>query len=102
MNESEYRQKAARYLNILCSVKPNRRTGSPGNQDATNFFAGIVNDLGYNVDTTAFSCLDYTSGESSLVSGDNPFDIYISPYSLGCDITVELIRVSSVEELENC
>ena len=102
MNESEYRQKASRYLNILCSVKPNRRTGSRGNQDATSFFAGIVNALGYNVDTTAFSCLDYISGESSLVSGDNPFDIYASPYSLGCDITAELITVSSVEELENC
>ena len=102
MNESEYIKKASQYLDILCSVKPNRRTGSLGNQDATNFFSGIVNDLGYDVDTTAFSCLDYISRESSLVSGDNAFEIYISPYSLGCDITAELIVVSSVEELENC
>ena len=32
--------KARSYLETLCSVKPNRRTGSPGNREATAFVAG--------------------------------------------------------------
>ena len=102
MHEREYRKKASEYLKTLCNVKPNRRTGSPGNRDATAFFASIIYQLGYKVDTTPFACLDFISGKSLLVSNGNSFEIHISPYSLGCDITTELITVSSVEELENC
>lgn len=102
MNEREYKQKASVYLKTLCSVKPNRRTGSPGNRDATAFFANIANRLDYTVDTNPFTCFDFASGKSSLVSNGNSFEISISPYSLGCDVTTELTMVSSVEELENC
>ena len=102
MDDIRYEQKASHYLNYLCGVKPNRRTGSPGNQDATNFVADLVRDLGYHVDISAFPCLDYITGESSLISADKSFDIFTSPYSLGCDITAKLITVTSVEELQSC
>jgi len=46
--------------------------------------------------------LDFESGEVSLVGNGNSFDIHISPYSLGCDITAELVVVSTVLELEKC
>ncbi|NIM11355.1 MAG: M28 family peptidase [Candidatus Aminicenantes bacterium] len=100
--ERGYIQKASAYLETLCSVKPNRRTGSPGNREATAFFAGIVNQLGYTVDTTPFACLDFTGGQASLECKGNSFEINVSPYSLGCDVAAELITVSSVEELEQC
>jgi hypothetical protein len=83
MNESEYIQKASAYLKTLCSVKPNRRTGSPGNREATAFFASIANQFGYKIDTTPFACLDFASGQSSFVSNGHAFEIQISPYSLG-------------------
>jgi aminopeptidase YwaD len=102
MNESEYIQKASAYLKTLCSVKPNRRTGSPGNREATAFFASIANQFGYKIDTTPFACLDFASGQSSFVSNGHAFEIQISPYSLGCDVTTELVMVSSVEQLETC
>jgi aminopeptidase YwaD len=95
-------EKAKEYLNTLCSVKPNRRTGSPGNRTATDFFAAMVKKWGYTVDTTPFSCLDYESGEISLVCNDQAYEVYISQFSPGCDVTAKLVTVSTVEELESC
>ena len=94
-------QKAKDYLTTLCSVKPNRRTGSPGNRMATDFFAALVEKWDYTIDTTPFPCLDYESGETYLVCQDQVYEIYISPFSLGCDVTAELVTVSTVEELES-
>ena len=93
-------EKAKEYLNTLCSVKPNRRTGSPGNRTATDFFAAMVKKWDYTVDTTPFPCLDYEIGKTSLVCQDQPYEIYLSQFSPGCDVTAKLVTVSTVEELE--
>jgi aminopeptidase YwaD len=95
-------QKAQKYLNMLCSVEPNRRTGSPGNREATQFFENIIKGWNYTIDTTTFPCLDYESGNVSLVSGDISYEIFISPFSQGCDVMAELVTVSTIDELENC
>jgi aminopeptidase YwaD len=102
VKENEYLQKASSYLNTLCSVKPNRRLGSLGNRAATEFFAQTVQPWGYTIDTTPFTCLDFHSGESSLTCKGETFQVYVSPYSLGCDVTAELVTVSTMEELEEC
>ena len=93
--------KAQSYLNILCSVKPNRRTGSPGNRAATEFFASTVRPYGYELDTTPFDCLDCIRGDTFLVGDGTSFEIYASPYSLGCDVMSELAVISTLEELES-
>jgi len=102
MSTDEYAHKAQMYLNTLCSVKPNRRVGSPGNRAATDFFARTVKPWGYTIDTTPFACLDYAVGESSLLCNGRSFEIYTSPFSLGCDVTAALETVSTIEELEKC
>jgi len=102
MNKRGYLQKASEYLETLCRVKPNRRTGSKGNRAATDFFYETIKPWGYTIDATPFSCLDFESDEVSLVGNGNSFDIYISPYSLGCDVTAELVIVSTIEELKKC
>jgi aminopeptidase YwaD len=61
MQDSE---KAKEYLDALCGVKPNRRTGSPGNREATDFFATMVKKWNYTVDTTPFPCLDHETGKT--------------------------------------
>ena len=81
-------------------MKPNRRTGSPGNWEATKIFEDIVRGQGYEVDTTPFDCLDYVREDVLLAYDDRAFEVFISPYSLGCDETAELLTVSTVEELE--
>ena len=95
-------EKAKEYLNTLCSVKPNRRTGSPGNRAATDFFAATLKNWGYTVDTTPFSCLDYKSGEISLSCNIQAYEVYVSQFSPGCDVTAKLVTVSTVGELESC
>ena len=104
MESNDYPTKAEMYLEVLCRVKPNRRTGSPGNREATDFFANTIRPYGYVVDNTPFECLDYVSEGSALTHGEEDFEVYVSPYSLGCDVSAELTVVSTVEELEsvNC
>jgi len=102
MNREKYLKEAITYLNTLCSIQPNRRTGSSGNREATDFFAATVKKWDYTIDTTPFPCLDYDSGMTSLVCQDRAYEIHISPFSLGCDVTAELVAVSTVEELESC
>jgi len=92
--------KARSYLETLCSVKPNRRTGSPGNREATAFVADVIGAFGYDVDATPFDCLDHVSNGAELTRGGEAFEVCVSPYSLGCDVTAELVAVATVEELE--
>ena len=101
MIENTYAAKAAFYLQTLCEVKPNRRTGSAGNREATEFFAKIVGGFGYDLDTRPFDCLDYIAGPSTLKSGESDFQVFTSPYSRGCSIAGELVAVSSLGDLES-
>ncbi|UCF62567.1 MAG: M28 family peptidase [Anaerolineaceae bacterium] len=104
MEINEFATKAQSYLKTFCGVKPNRRTGSPGNRQATGFFADIIRPFGYEIDATPFECLDYICEGSALAHDEEAFEVSVSPYSLGCDVLAELITVSTVEELEaiNC
>ncbi len=88
------------YLERLCAVVPNRRTGSAGNRVATDFFADVIRGCGFAVDQTPFQCLDYVRGASWLVRDGASFPVQASPYSLGCDVTGDLVAVSTMEELE--
>jgi aminopeptidase YwaD len=100
MIERGYIDTASSYLTALCGVEPNRRTGSPGNREATEFFANVVKPFGFEVDATPFECLDHVSKGSILESNGHSFEVLTSPYSLGCDVSAELVTVSSVDELE--
>ena len=104
MKLDDYATKSQLYLKTLCGVKPNRRTGSSGNRDATDFFANTIRTHGYEIDATPFECLDHICGGAVLTHEEEAFEVYASPYSLGCDVLAELITVSSLEELErtNC
>jgi len=103
MNHDNYAVKAQFYLKTLCDVKPNRRMGSLGNRDATDFFANTIRPHGYEIDATPFECLDHVCG-GALLTLEAAYEVYTSPYSLGCDVFAELVAVSTVEELEstNC
>ena len=95
-------EKAKDYLQTLCSVKPNRRTGSPGNRAATDFFASMVKKWDYVVDATLFPCLDYESGKISLACQGLAYEVFVSQFSPACDVTAGLVTVSTIEELESC
>jgi len=100
MCRDNYMKKAQFYLKTLCNVKPNRRTGSPGNQDAADFCANTIRAYGYEVDATSFECLDHICN-GAMLSQEEAYEVYASPYTMGCDALAELIAVSTIEELEN-
>lgn len=102
MKDSGYLDKARSYLSTLCSVQPHRRVGSPGNRAATEFFARTVEPWGYEVDATPFACLDHVGGIPALTCRQRSFEVHLSPYSLGCDVTARLATVCTVEELAQC
>lgn len=95
-------RKAEAYLEKLCGVRPNRRTGSPGNREAARFFARTIGRWGWRLDTTPFTCLDHRAGKAALACGGRRFNVLISPYSNGFDVTAELVAVSTVKGLERC
>jgi len=100
MRDAERVRSAEEFLQKLCRVKPNRRTGSPGNRAAAAYVAGIVRSWGYDVETTPFDCLDFESDGAALTRGNRTFDLRVSPYTLGCDIEGTLVVASSLQELE--
>jgi aminopeptidase YwaD len=100
MNKNEYLQKAKLYLNTFCSIQPNRQVGSTGNRRATDFFADIIGKFGYSLDNTPFQSLDFISRSVSLSCEENSYEILASPFSLGCNITENLVTVTTIEELE--
>lgn len=99
MTKSDMTSTAQAYLEKLCSVKPNRRTGSAGNRAATEFFADAIRPFGYDIDTTPFDCLDHPKGKARLANGEE-FDVLVSPYSLSADVRSELVAVATIEALE--
>ena len=101
MEPQDFVAKAQIYLQTLCNVKPNRRTGSKGNQKATDFFVSSVLSLGFEIDTSSFSCLDYESNKPLLIHKDETFEVYVRPYSLKCDVSSELMVVSTISELKS-
>ena len=100
LKQDPYIRKAEHYLQTLCSVQPNRRTGSAGNWEASQFIADTIRPFGYEIDATPFPCLDYVREEVLLAQGDQTYQVLISPYSIGCDVTAELVVVSTMAELE--
>jgi len=100
MGDRERIRRAEEYLLQLCSVKPNRRTGSPGNRAATDYVASIMSPWGYVLDTAPFDCLDFESGGALVVCGDRTFELRVSPYTLGCDAEAKIVVASTLEELE--
>ena len=93
-------EKAEAYLRRLCLEIPSRRVGSAGNQAATDFFASVVASFGFQTESPAFDCMDWTCEGVHLTVGGAPFEAFASPYSLGCQVNAPLAVVSTDDELE--
>jgi aminopeptidase YwaD len=102
VNNNSLIKKAGKYLHTLCSVKPNRRTGSPGNSKAVRFVASTVKKWGYAIDTTPFPSLDFDNGIARLRFKGGSYRLTASPFANGCDVTAELVTVTTVKELKQC
>jgi len=93
--------KAKSYLEKLCLEIPNRRVGSQGNRQATDWFAEVVRSYGFQTLTPEFDCIDWSEAGTQLSIGSESFQAFVSPYSLGGKAAAPLVVISSVAELES-
>lgn len=93
-------QTAAADLQTLCVAIDSRRIGSPGNRAATDLFARRMAAAGLVVETPEFDCIDWTDGGGAqLTAGGAAWEVFASPYSLGCEVHAPLVVVTTVAEL---
>jgi len=85
---------------MLCNQIPNRSVGSEGNRIATQYFKNMAASLGWRTQVDEFEAMDWIDGGASLTAGMDSFQVFVSPYSLGCMVEAELISVSRITELE--
>jgi len=93
-------ENAERYLHRLCLEISNRRVGSAGNREATAFFSDITSAHGFKTEFQEFSCIDWIEKGARLITGDDEFEVFVSPYSLSADVRAPLIQATTIEELE--
>jgi aminopeptidase YwaD len=99
MDTEQLQQKCLAYLKKLCVEIPERCVGSEGNRLATRFFGKEIASFGWETETQEFDAIDWENGGAQLRSGDADFEVFVSPYSLGCEAEAQLVSASSVEEL---
>jgi aminopeptidase YwaD len=81
---------AATHLHALCEVSPDRRPGSPGNQEATGYVAAELRAAGWSVSEPAFDVLDWSGSPGHARVGDHQWPVVPSPYSRGAEVTRRL------------
>ncbi|MDO9545404.1 MAG: M28 family peptidase [Pelolinea sp.] len=101
MEQDSLIQTTRLYLNTLCRTIPTRRLGTQGNRDATTFFKERIDKFGFHTEAQPFDCIDIRQGEIQLMVDNQSFEVFISPFTLGCDVSAELVSAGSLLELEN-
>lgn len=92
--------RAAEYMEALCTRYPDRHVGGEGNREATQLFANVCRDHGWDVAVQEFDCVAWDREGAELQAGGETYEVYPGPYSLPLDTTAPLSAVSSIEELE--
>jgi len=100
LNMKELLQKSETYLDTLCNEITERSVGSDGNRAASQYFKKIISLMGWSVETQEFEAVDWIDGGANLYCGEAGFQVYVSPYSLGCAVEGQLMSISNIEELE--
>jgi aminopeptidase YwaD len=101
MKKSNLISKAESYLKHLCLDIPTRRVGTLGNQASNDYLAEIFSSFGFEVDRQPFECINWVHGGASLTVKNIPFEVFVGPFTVGCQVKSPLTVVSTVEELDS-
>lgn len=88
------------YLHKLCLEIPERPVGSEGNRQATKFFRDILTSFDWEIDSTLFDAMDWRENGATLTVENQNYQVFPSPYSIGCDYYGELIAAGTIQDLE--
>lgn len=88
------------HLHVLCNDIADRSVGSEGNRKATDYFKKELKKNDWHPEETLLNVIDWETGGATLQCGQTRYEVFSSPYSLGCDAQGELAPVSNIDELE--
>jgi aminopeptidase YwaD len=100
MNKEVLLSLARRHLKVLCSDISERSVGSKGNRIATDYFNNILRSNKWNVEKTLLEVMDWKTEGATLQCGQKKYEVFSSPYSLGCSVKGKLVVIYSIDELE--
>jgi len=92
--------RVARYLAALTS-HPDRHLGGPGNRAATDLFARVAAESGFDIASVELDCIEWRRGNAAVEIGDRTVPIHSGPYSLPCAVTAPLAAAATIEALES-
>lgn len=85
---------------MLCAQIGERRVGSASNRDATDYVQRVLSLHGWSTETTQLSVMDWQTEGATLKAEKVSFDVFASPYALGCSVEGILCPVDSFETLK--
>ncbi len=88
-----------KHLYELCRRIPNRHVGSPGNREATDYFAHHMRLCGFQAVQQEFDCLDWEPGEAFIRIGGVTLPANPSPYTLPYSGSAPLVAASTLAGL---
>lgn len=101
MEKAKLVNEAVSHLQVLCHDISERRVGSRGNREATDYVKNYFERSGWWVREDSLSVMDWKTEGASLHGGKQTFEVFSSPYSLGCDVEGELLPIANPDDLEN-
>lgn len=101
MAQDQLSAAAVEYLERLCVSIPTRAVGSEGNREAAGYLVDRLSGLGWQVETPAFQCMDWSESGVDLRAGTTDFAAHASPYTLGALVpNAILVVANNIGELE--
>ena len=100
MDKKVFVEKVKSHLNVLCSEIGERRVGSEQNRKATGYAKKVLEDFGWQTELTELPVMDWMTDGAILTCSGQSFEVFSSPYSLGCHVQGELAAVNSISQLE--
>lgn len=100
MKRKELNHQCETYLTKLSEDISDRSTGSEGNSKATRYFEKITTSFGWHTEESEFDALDWQNGKASLKVDNEDFEVFSSPYSFECTVKSDLVKATTIDELQ--
>jgi aminopeptidase YwaD len=84
----------------LCSVVPDRRPGSVGNDEAVALVANLIEAFGWRIELQEFDCLDWETDGGELRIDGATISLTPGPYGLGVEAVGPVRVLRTLYELE--
>lgn len=100
MNSKTLLKQTEEHLDVLCSVIGERRVGGEGNRASTDYVKNKFQEAGWATEETLLPVMDWRTEGAQLICGKASFEVFSSPYSLGCSVQGELLPVDTLGKLK--